>query len=77
MHKAAVSLICLVVLTGHRCMNSSGLLWEGSALIIMKNTLYLLKMGFSDLNYPGSLFLCPDCTLLEGVLATNLFKGRK
>ncbi|EMM6940139.1 MULTISPECIES: DUF3088 family protein [Morganella] len=43
----------------------------------MKNTLYLLKMGFSDLNYPGSLFLCPDCTLLEGVLATNLFKGRK
>ncbi|EKL3977653.1 DUF3088 family protein [Morganella morganii] len=37
----------------------------------MKNTLYLLKMGFSDLNYPGSLFLCPDCTLLEGVLATN------
>lgn len=28
-------------------------------------------MGFADLNYPGSLFLCPDCTLLEGVLATN------
>ena len=37
----------------------------------MKNTLYLLKMGFSDLNYPGSLFLCPDCTLLEGVLAES------
>jgi hypothetical protein len=36
-----------------------------------KDTLYLLNMGFSDNLYPQTRFFCPDCTLLEGLLARN------
>lgn len=36
-----------------------------------KDTLYLLNMGFSDDLYPQARFFCPDCTLLEGLLANN------
>lgn len=36
-----------------------------------KDQLYLLDMGFSDENYPQERFFCPDCTLLEGLLAKN------
>ncbi|EJD6082533.1 DUF3088 family protein [Providencia rettgeri] len=37
----------------------------------MKCKLYLLNMGFSDKNYEGEVFYCPDCTMLEGILAKN------
>ncbi|MBV2189979.1 DUF3088 family protein [Providencia rettgeri] len=37
----------------------------------MKCKLYLLDMGFSDENYAGDTFFCPDCTMLEGVLAKS------
>ncbi|EPL6454224.1 MULTISPECIES: DUF3088 family protein [Providencia] len=37
----------------------------------MKCKLYLLDMGFSDKNYQGETFFCPDCTMLEGILAKN------
>ena len=37
----------------------------------MKCKLYLLNMGFSDKNYNGDIFFCPDCTMLEGILAKN------
>lgn len=36
-----------------------------------KDKLFLLNMGFNDDNYPGEQFFCPDCTLLEGLLAKN------
>lgn len=39
--------------------------------ITMKCKLYLLDMGFSDKNYQDDTFFCPDCTMLEGILAKN------
>ncbi len=36
-----------------------------------KDRLFLLNMGFHDGQYPGEQFFCPDCTLLEGLLAKN------
>ncbi|OKB67155.1 hypothetical protein BHU62_08865 [Serratia marcescens] len=36
-----------------------------------KDRLFLLNMGFHDDQYPGEPFFCPDCTLLEGLLAKN------
>lgn len=34
-----------------------------------KDTLFLLKAGFTDNAYPGKAFLCPHCIAVEGVLA--------
>jgi len=35
-----------------------------------RDTLLLLEPGFSDPAYPGKLFYCWHCALLEGVLAS-------
>lgn len=35
-----------------------------------RDTLFLLQPGFSDPAYPGRLFYCWHCALLEGVLAS-------
>lgn len=34
-----------------------------------KDTLFLLKAGFTDDKFPGKTFLCPQGTAVEGVLA--------
>lgn len=34
------------------------------------DTLYLLKPGFEDEQFPGKRFYCPHCALMEGVLAS-------
>lgn len=36
----------------------------------MKDTLYLLAPGFKDPAYPGKIFYCWHCALMEGVLAS-------
>ena len=36
----------------------------------MKDTLYLLEPGFEDPAYPGTVFYCWHCALMEGVLAS-------
>ncbi|WP_428687023.1 DUF3088 domain-containing protein [Roseibium sp.] len=36
----------------------------------MKDTLYLLAPGFEDPVYPGKIFYCWHCALMEGVLAS-------
>jgi len=36
----------------------------------MRDKLYLLEPGFEDPAYPGQLFYCWHCALLEGVLAS-------
>lgn len=36
----------------------------------MKDTLFLLKPGFEDPAYPGQVFYCWHCALMEGVLAS-------
>ncbi|MDR6954463.1 hypothetical protein J2X65_003837 [Ancylobacter sp. 3268] len=35
-----------------------------------RDTLFLLKPGFTDPAYPGQLFYCWHCALIEGVLAS-------
>lgn len=37
---------------------------------IMKDILFLLKPGFTDPAYPGDVFYCWHCALLEGILAS-------
>ncbi|GAB4066224.1 DUF3088 domain-containing protein [Ancylobacter sonchi] len=37
-----------------------------------RDTLLLLKPGFADPAYPGQLFYCWHCALIEGVLASFL-----
>ncbi|ASP32005.1 DUF3088 domain-containing protein [Labrenzia sp. VG12] len=36
----------------------------------MKDTLFLLRPGFEDPAYPGQVFYCWHCALMEGVLAS-------
>lgn len=36
----------------------------------MKDKLFLLSPGFEDPSYPGQLFYCWHCALIEGVLAS-------
>ena len=42
-----------------------------------RDTLYLLEPGFADPAYPGKIFYCWHCALMEGVLASfpELTKG--
>ena len=35
-----------------------------------RDTLYLLRPGFTDPAYPGDTFYCWHCALMEGVLAS-------
>ncbi len=37
---------------------------------ITKDRLFLLSPGFADPQYPGQIFYCWHCALLEGVLAS-------
>jgi len=36
-----------------------------------RDTLFLLDAGFSDPQYPGERFLCPDGAAIEGLLASD------
>ncbi|KKB63753.1 hypothetical protein WM40_09875 [Robbsia andropogonis] len=36
-----------------------------------RDTLFLLEAGFSDPQYPGERFLCPDGAAIEGLLASD------
>lgn len=36
----------------------------------MRDRLYLLRPGFEDPAYPGQVFYCWHCALMEGVLAS-------
>lgn len=36
----------------------------------MKDILFLLKPGFTDPAYPGDVFYCWHCALMEGILAS-------
>ncbi|GLK85184.1 DUF3088 domain-containing protein [Ancylobacter defluvii] len=37
---------------------------------MQRDTLFLLKPGFTDPAYPGQVFYCWHCALIEGVLAS-------